>query len=79
MSNNRSINPYLKTNSQDNIKKEGTLDNSEQYKHTKQQMRSLCVAFSVPSSEYASNKIIQEIEDYLKKSLNCKSKLNTLI
>lgn len=68
MSNNRSINPYLKTNSQDNIKKEGVLDNSEKYKHTKQQMRSLCVAFSVPSSEYESNKMIQEVEGYLKKS-----------
>lgn len=68
MRNNRSINPYLKTNSQDNIKKEGTLDNSEKYKHIKQQMRSLCVAFSVPSSEYESNKMIQEIKGYLKKS-----------
>ena len=65
MSNSRSVNTLLKTNSQDNIKKEGSLDNSRKYQYTKQQMRGLCDGFSVPSREYESNKMIEAIEDYL--------------
>ena len=68
MSNNRSINPYLKTNSQDNIKKEGKLDHSEKYKRTKKQMRLLCEGFSVSSIEYESKKMIEDLEAYLKES-----------
>lgn len=68
MSNNRSINPYLKTNSQDNIKKEGKLDHSEKYKRTKKQMRLLCEGFSVSSIEYESKKMIEDLDAYLKES-----------